>query len=94
MSLFAVSSMVLCWCYVDFHLGKREQAGTSQVGHKLRVGKICLGSGEEGQTPKQTLGECLGQFRSWLWSGCPDLKTQRKPGPDVRVVTHSQSPWF
>lgn len=93
-SLFAMSSMALCWRHVDFHPGKSEQAGAIQPWHKLRVGKICLGSGEEGPTPKHTLGECSSQLWSWLWSGCSDSKNQRKPGPDIRVVAHSQSSWF
>lgn len=68
-SLFDRSSIVPCAHFVDFPLGKSEQAGTIQAWHRLGVGKICLGSGEEGLTPKRTLGEysSLAMVRlSWL----------------------------
>ena len=48
------SNRVLCGCDVDLPLCKRAEAETTPALHKVRVGKICLESGEERPTPKQT----------------------------------------
>ena len=92
-SLFDISSMVL----VDISLGKREQAGTIWAWPKLRVRKICLGSGEEGLPPKQSSGE----YRSHLWPRLSSLakvvltqESKEGQDPGFGVMRPFQSSWL